>query len=58
MGKSGIGKSVLLKCIAGILPTDSGEILLEGQPCRERAARTPTRPRLSYLFKATLYSIR
>ena len=32
IGKSGIGKSVLLKCIANLLAADSGTIELEGQP--------------------------
>ena len=30
IGKSGIGKSVLLKCIANLLQADAGEILLDG----------------------------
>lgn len=30
IGKSGIGKSVLLKCIANLLSPDAGEILLDG----------------------------
>jgi phospholipid/cholesterol/gamma-HCH transport system ATP-binding protein len=30
IGKSGIGKSVLLKCIANLLQPDAGEILLDG----------------------------
>jgi phospholipid/cholesterol/gamma-HCH transport system ATP-binding protein len=32
IGKSGIGKSVLLKCIANLLAADAGEILLDGKP--------------------------
>ncbi len=50
MGKSGIGKSVLLKCIAGIHRPDSGEILIDGQPCVRRRGVTNL-PRLSYLFQ-------
>ena len=50
MGKSGIGKSVLLKCIAGIHRPDSGEILIDGQPCI-RCRGVTTGPRLSYLFQ-------
>ena len=30
IGKSGIGKSVLLKCIAGLLPPDAGAISIDG----------------------------
>ena len=38
IGKSGIGKSVLLKCIAGILSADAGTVELEGKPLsRQRA---------------------
>jgi phospholipid/cholesterol/gamma-HCH transport system ATP-binding protein len=50
MGKSGIGKSVLLKCIAGIHRPDSGEILLDGQKCiGHNCGKSSTR--LSYLFQ-------
>ncbi len=38
IGKSGIGKSVLLKCIAGLLSADAGTVELEGKPLsRQRA---------------------
>ncbi|MBI4622845.1 MAG: ATP-binding cassette domain-containing protein [Verrucomicrobia bacterium] len=50
MGKSGIGKSVLLKCIAGIHRHDGGEILLDGQHCiGPNCGKNSTR--LSYLFQ-------
>src|SRR5204863_3065275 len=32
VGDNGAGKSVTIKCIAGIYPIDGGEILWEGQP--------------------------
>ena len=32
VGDNGAGKSVTIKCIAGIYPIDSGEILWEGKP--------------------------
>ncbi|MBL9208714.1 MAG: ATP-binding cassette domain-containing protein [Opitutaceae bacterium] len=50
MGKSGIGKSVLLKCIAGIHAPDSGQILIDGRRCLG-AQCGPDGPRLSYLFQ-------
>ena len=50
MGKSGIGKSVLLKCIAGLVDYDEGEILLDGQRCIG-AHCGENSPRLSYLFQ-------
>lgn len=50
MGKSGIGKSVLLKCITGILPRDAGVVRLQGKayPSAEYGEGAP---RLSYLFQ-------
>ncbi|HRE81157.1 MAG TPA: ATP-binding cassette domain-containing protein [Opitutaceae bacterium] len=50
MGKSGIGKSVLLKCIAGLVDYDAGEILLDGQSCIGANCGKDS-PRLSYLFQ-------
>ena len=50
MGKSGIGKSVLLKCIAGIYRQDSGQILLEGKECLGAGCGN-TSTRLSYMFQ-------
>jgi urea transport system ATP-binding protein len=44
MGRNGMGKTTLLKCIMGLLPTSSGHILydgadLRGLPAEERAPR-------------------
>jgi ABC-type sugar transport system ATPase subunit len=38
-GDNGAGKSVLIKCIAGIYTPDTGEILWEGKPARIRHPR-------------------
>ena len=38
-GDNGAGKSVLIKCIAGIHAPDAGEILWEGKPARIRTPR-------------------
>src|SRR2546430_12764648 len=34
VGDNGAGKSTLVKCIAGIHPIDSGEVLFAGEPVR------------------------
>ncbi|SEQ71578.1 monosaccharide ABC transporter ATP-binding protein, CUT2 family [Lentzea xinjiangensis] len=39
VGDNGAGKSTLVKCIAGIHPTDSGEVLFNGQPVQIRGPR-------------------
>lgn len=38
MGRNGVGKTTLLKCLMGLLPVQSGEILLDGQPLQNKAA--------------------
>ncbi|MBN1005069.1 urea ABC transporter ATP-binding subunit UrtE [Amphritea pacifica] len=38
MGRNGVGKTTLLKCIMGLLPVSSGEILLEGEPLQKKKA--------------------
>jgi phospholipid/cholesterol/gamma-HCH transport system ATP-binding protein len=41
IGKSGIGKSVLLKCVAGLIDPDGGTIELEGEPIARRRRNGP-----------------
>ncbi|WP_428033434.1 urea ABC transporter ATP-binding subunit UrtE [Amphritea sp.] len=38
MGRNGVGKTTLLKCIMGLLPVSSGEILLEGEALQNKKA--------------------
>jgi len=49
IGGSGTGKSVLLKCILGLIRPDSGEITLEGQPAA--AAREDFLAHFGMLFQ-------
>lgn len=39
VGDNGAGKSTLIKCVAGIYPIDSGEILFEGEPVTVHSPR-------------------
>lgn len=50
IGGSGTGKSVLLKCILGIMNPDAGEILIDGQPAA-RANRDEFLARFGMLFQ-------
>lgn len=38
MGRNGVGKTTLLKCLMGLLPAESGEILLDGEPLHNKPA--------------------
>jgi len=53
IGKSGTGKSVLLKHIIGLVHQDSGQILIEGRPLSELSAkdRKSFYKKLSYMFQ-------
>ncbi|CAB3761378.1 urea ABC transporter ATP-binding subunit UrtE [Paraburkholderia humisilvae] len=43
LGRNGVGKTTLLKCLVGLLPVKAGEIALDGQPI----TRTPTHRRVA-----------
>ena len=53
LGRSGAGKSVLLKCLANIIQPDAGSITFDGTPLtgRDDAARADFRRRCSFLFQ-------
>lgn len=54
LGASGCGKSVALRCIAGILTPDEGKIILDGVTLFDSAARVnlpPQRRKVGYLFQ-------
>jgi len=57
IGKSGIGKSVLLKHIIGLLEPDEGEILFQGQSIHAMAPaeRNALKMNFSYMFQTILY---
>ena len=53
LGGSGTGKSVLLKLTIGLLPADSGRILVEGDDVTDRDEEgwMPVRSQISYMFQ-------
>ncbi|MBC2712822.1 MAG: ATP-binding cassette domain-containing protein [Desulfosarcina sp.] len=55
IGKSGIGKSVLLKHIIGLLEPDEGEILFQGSAINAMtvAERRAVKMKFSYMFQGT-----
>lgn len=54
LGKSGVGKSVLIKCIIGLLKPDSGKILVFGQEIThlEHEELDRVRAKLGFLFQS------
>ena len=54
LGASGCGKSVTLRCVAGILTPDEGKIVLDGVTLFDSAAHIDLPPRkrqMGYLFQ-------
>ncbi len=51
LGENGAGKSTLMNILAGVLPPDSGEVLLEGQPVRFRSPREAQEAGVSIIFQ-------
>ena len=52
IGGSGSGKSVLLKCILGLIEPDAGTITIDGQVLTPGAAAVTARSRIGMLFQA------
>lgn len=54
LGASGCGRSVTLKCIAGIMTPDRGHIILDGETLFESKKHInlpPQKRRVGYLFR-------
>ncbi|MBN1624974.1 MAG: ATP-binding cassette domain-containing protein, partial [Deltaproteobacteria bacterium] len=55
IGKSGVGKTVLLKHIIGLVEPDSGQILFQGRPFSKmsNAEKKELKRKFSYMFQGT-----
>ena len=55
IGKSGVGKSVLLKHIIGLMEPDSGDVLFQGQSLSmmKKSDRRALKQKISYMFQGT-----
>lgn len=49
MGRNGVGKTTLLKCLMGLLPLSNGEILMEGQPIQKKSAEARAPAGIAYV---------
>lgn len=49
LGRNGVGKTTLLKCLMGILPIKSGQILLEGKDISKMSPEQRVRTGLAYV---------
>jgi len=49
MGRNGVGKTTLLKCVMGLLPAAAGEIVFDGQDLRRLPAEARARLRIGYV---------
>jgi urea transport system ATP-binding protein len=49
MGRNGVGKSTLLKCLMGQLPLASGSIFLDGEPLHDKPAHYRARAGIGYV---------
>ena len=51
VGDNGAGKSTLIKCIAGIYPFDSGEVLFEGAPVQIHGPKDAARLGIEVVYQ-------
>ncbi|MBW1813114.1 MAG: ATP-binding cassette domain-containing protein [Deltaproteobacteria bacterium] len=55
IGKSGVGKSVLIKHIVGLMENDSGQILFKGKPLKKMKEKDKKtlKSKISFMFQGT-----
>ncbi|GKX52997.1 energy-coupling factor ABC transporter ATP-binding protein [Budvicia aquatica] len=51
VGPNGVGKTTLLRTIAGLEYPEAGEVILFGQACKREAEFRIQRPRIGFLFQ-------
>ena len=58
IGRSGCGKSVLIKHVAGLMKPDKGRVLVDGKDVATLGGKalTQLRSRLGFLFRVAPYS--
>ena len=49
LGRNGVGKTTLLKCLMGILPIKSGQILLDGKDISKLSPENRVRAGMAYV---------
>ncbi len=49
MGRNGVGKTTLLKCLMGLLPVTNGEILMDGSPIQNKTAEARAPAGIGYV---------
>ncbi len=60
IGPNGAGKSTLIKALLGLVPVDSGQVLLQGMPLRrqrQRIAYVPQRSQIDWDYPITAWSV-
>jgi len=60
VGPNGAGKSTLLKAALGLIPSDAGQVLIEGRPvraARDRVAYVPQRDAIDWDFPITVREV-
>jgi len=56
MGRNGMGKTTLLKCIMGLLPASSGEMAFAGKNLRALPAESRARLGIGYVPQGVRFS--